>query len=377
MKIAIVDPSGFTVPYDRHLCAALADAGCDVRFFSDNDQTEDVYTDVALFYRLSDRLFGSADTAPQKGFKGLEYISDNVRFLQRLREWNPDVIHYQWLPLPLVDYPVLVMLSRLASLVLTLHDSNPFHGSETSRLQFLGMRRAMKAFDAYIAHTSYTKRQFSDFETVSEQISIVPHGILDYPAIETSSTDGSTLLFFGNIKQYKGLDVLVRALGTLSLKALSETTLVVAGQPHIDMEPIRRLAVEKSVDDSIEWNLGYVPDENVPKLFDRADVVVLPYREIDQSGVLLTAVGYGVPVVATDIGGFGEFLNDGVHGRLVPPEEPAALAAAIRELLADEAKRDKMSKAMERLAEENSWSSIAERTIDVYRAALCRNNGKD
>lgn len=368
MKVAVVDPSGFTLPYDGHLCSALEDAGCDVRLYTAEADRTQTFEQVPLFHRLTGSLLSHTDTFPRTVLKGAEYAVDSVSFVREIRAWDPDVVHYQWLPLPVVDYPTLAALSTVAPLVLTVHDSDPFHGSETSRLQLVGMRPAMRLFDVRIVHTEYTRAKLIESGFNPDSISVVPHGVLDYPTEEVHSEE-NRILFFGNIKKYKGLETAIRALGELRERTLAETTLVVAGKPHVDVDRLKSLAGRLGVGDSIEWRLGYVPEDKLPSLFGTAELVVLPYRQIDQSGVLLTAVGYGTPVVATDVGGFGEVVEDGTHGRLVAPEDPSAFAAAVEDLLTDDDAREAMSAAMDRLADELSWTAIAEQTTEVYRRA--------
>lgn len=105
--------------------------------------------------------------------------------------------------------------------------------------------------------------------------------------------------------------------------------------------------------------------------FAQADVVVLPYRRIDQSGVLMVALAFGKPVVASRVGGFAEVLRDGVHGFLVAPGDVTSLARALAQILQDEELRTRMAGVVERLASgELSWRNIAEQTVQVYQAVL-------
>ena len=111
----------------------------------------------------------------------------------------------------------------------------------------------------------------------------------------------------------------------------------------------------------------FVADPELPAFFRRADVVALPYREIDQSGVLYTALAFGKPMVLTDVGGFAEV---GV-GRVVPPNAPLALAAAIQELVDDPAAREQLAAgASAAAAGPYSWDAIADRTLALYRHLL-------
>jgi glycosyltransferase involved in cell wall biosynthesis len=114
-----------------------------------------------------------------------------------------------------------------------------------------------------------------------------------------------------------------------------------------------------------------VSDRELPAFFRRADLVVLPHRTVDVSGVLFAGLAFGKPMVLSDVGGFRELVEEHGAGRLVPPGDAPALAEAIGELLADPAERERLA-ARARAAAEGpfSWDSIAERTLGVYREVL-------
>jgi glycosyltransferase involved in cell wall biosynthesis len=117
----------------------------------------------------------------------------------------------------------------------------------------------------------------------------------------------------------------------------------------------------------------FVPDSEVPAIMRRADIVALPYRDVDQSGVLYTALAFGKPIVASAVGGFGEVIQGHGAGRLVPPGDPQALAATLRELLAQPAERARLGEAALAAAQgQYSWESVARRTLDLYRQLLNR-----
>ncbi len=122
-----------------------------------------------------------------------------------------------------------------------------------------------------------------------------------------------------------------------------------------------------SPDDRTRFVTRYLAEPEVPAYFRRADLVVLPHREVDQSGVLNVALAFGKPIVMSAIGGFEEVAQDTGAGRLVPPEDPDALAAALRELLDDPEARDRLAAAARAAAEgPYSWDEVARLTLDLY-----------
>jgi glycosyltransferase involved in cell wall biosynthesis len=115
----------------------------------------------------------------------------------------------------------------------------------------------------------------------------------------------------------------------------------------------------------------YVSDAELPAFFRRADLLVLPHRSVDLSGVLFAGLAFGKPMVLSDTGGFREVVEEHGAGRLVPPGDAPALAAAIGELLADPEERRRLAEhARAAAAGPYSWDSVARRTLDVYREVL-------
>jgi glycosyltransferase involved in cell wall biosynthesis len=139
----------------------------------------------------------------------------------------------------------------------------------------------------------------------------------------------------------------------------------------MDVEPLRQLSRDLGIDSRVDWMLRPIAESEVPALFRSADAVVLPYREIDQSGVLMTAIAFGKPVLATRVGGIPEIIQDGVHGYLVEAEDVAALAHAADCLLSCKERRLEMESAVRALCKGSlGWSSIASKTLDLYRHVL-------
>jgi glycosyltransferase involved in cell wall biosynthesis len=145
----------------------------------------------------------------------------------------------------------------------------------------------------------------------------------------------------------------------------------IAGNPRMPLEPLEEAA--RRADGTVRFVPRFVRDTEIPALMRRADIVVLPYREIDQSGVLYAALPFGKPLVLSDVGGFSELAERHGAASLVPPGDPAALAAALNRLLADDAERARLGAAALRAAQgPYSWDSVAEQTLALYRELLAR-----
>ena len=173
------------------------------------------------------------------------------------------------------------------------------------------------------------------------------------------------------IKAYKGVDVMIEALGRLSAPLRARCQVLVVGEPMISVEPLMRRAEALGVADSIVWKLGYASEDDMGKVFCQADIFAFPYREIDTSGVLMSCLPYGKPIIASGIGAFQKLLRNGTHGRIVPPDDPIALAEAIETLLADPELLRSCGRNVGLLSTQiPSWDVIAERTSALYEALV-------
>ena len=147
--------------------------------------------------------------------------------------------------------------------------------------------------------------------------------------------DAPVLLFFGFVREYKGLHVLLEALPAVA-DALPDLHLVVAGEPYDDAARYRRLIDRHDLQDRVTWHDAYVPSEAVPRYFAAADLVVQPYVSATQSGVAQIATHFEVPMIVTDVGGLAEEVPDEEAGFVVPPEDPPALAEAVVRFFRDD-----------------------------------------
>lgn len=381
MRVAVVDPSSFSLAYDHHLCRGIAARGCDVSLFCGQRDfyawhQEKPYSHERLFYASSRRF--PTDSLPQvanKIIKGFDHLKSSVGLYHRLSSFEPDVIHFQWIPFPIVDRISSEVIDRRWPTVYTVHNSTPLHG-DGNPLQRIGARSVRKTFDQLVCHTETTKRNLMQDSIPGRQITTIPHGALTYDDMpqnhETSNPAAdNTILFFGSIREYKNPKTAIRAFGKIPETIRSRTVLRFVGHPKVDVEELQTLAAEEGVSDSVEWDLRYVPDLTIPSIFNSADLVLLPYSNIDQSGVLMTAMGFERPVVISDIGGFTETITDGDQGYLCPPEDEMCFADRITKILQNEILADEMSESMSKLTEgQYNWDRIAKETVAVYESII-------
>lgn len=379
MKIAIIDPWNFTPPYNKELCDGLVSTGHDVTLIGQDQGDGESYPDGEPSGYATLGLFSTpARWMPRSLMlmaKGVRHVQGLLKSLLALRRLGPDVIHVQWLPLPLIDALFIPLFRRIAPVVLTVHDSNPYNGAGPLLLRF-GNMLATRRFDQWIVHNELSERQLVARGLPAGRLHRVAHGLLGPPVAaadgRTGLDDGGRLHFlqFGKLKDYKGADVLLEALGSLNSAQRERCRVSIVGRPYVDTGPLHDLVARHRLQSFVELRLDFVSDAEMTALFDDADVLVFPYRGIDTSGVLMAAIARAIPVVASDIGCFAEMLVDGQEGSLVGPDDPKALAAAIIDLIEDQSKVKAMRANMGALQRRiPSWRRIAEATIQVYELA--------
>lgn len=382
MRIALIDPSLFTLPYDQALASGLERAGHRPRLYgrklgAGDNQLAGVELTPSFYWLASHKITAGLPKRVRVGIKGLEHPGCMMRLLQRFRADPPDVIHFQWLPLPIIDRPFLSGFAAIAPLLLTVHDTNPFNGNPSAALQRSGYFSTLRRFDGLIVHTEQGRSRLLGQGLPADLLHVLPHGLLLPPDAQPDVPDAMTgelsFVLFGAMKPYKGLDVLLRAFAQLPAELRNQARLRVVGKPAMDLEPVIQLAAASGISDRLRIEPRFVPDEEVPSLFGPDVVAVFPYREIEASGVLSIAIARGRPVIASRLGSFAETIDDGVQGLLVPPDDVTALRDAMARMIADRGFAASCAAGSRLLAQSvPSWDDIAQRTLRVYSAVQPR-----
>jgi D-inositol-3-phosphate glycosyltransferase len=233
--------------------------------------------------------------------------------------------------------------------VFTAHDLLP---RRTARKQDL-WRRLLKRFDRVVVHSERGRETLAD---IGVDARVIPHPV--FPSDPERRDDGRTVLAFGVIRPYKGLDDAIEA-----VRRVGDARLLVAGDPLEPIEPYREAA--RGID--VDWRLGYLPQAEVDRALGEATIAVFPYKpELDQSGALLRALGAGVPVVAYDVGGVAEPVRAYDAGHVVPAGDVEALADAVGTLLSDGDALERARAGARRARESLTWDASARAHIDLY-----------
>jgi glycosyltransferase involved in cell wall biosynthesis len=393
MRVQLVDPSAFTPPYDHALAAALARAGADVelvtsRFLYGPVPQEHGYRVTEAFYRRTVRR--GLEAPGRRAFKLAEHVPDMLRHRSGLADSPPDIAHYQWLTVPGVDRYLLpsqrhapAPFRRAPMKYFLPPDRGPRRKAFTAHYPLPKSRRALRRehsllshFDAVVSHSEHGAARLRDEVGLDpERVHVIPHGAFDYLTRlpdelplpdELAAAEGPVILFFGLLRSYKGIDVLLEA-----FREVEGAELWIAGMPRMPVEPLYEAAARAG--GTVRFVTRFISDPEIPAYFRRADLVVLPYREIEQSGVLYTALAFGKPLVLSAVGGFTEVAERDRAARLVPPGDPKALAAALNELAADPGARERLGAAAAAAASgPYSWDAIGVQTLDLYRGLLSR-----
>jgi glycosyltransferase involved in cell wall biosynthesis len=362
MRVHVVDPPAYTPPYDHALCSALSAAGAQVELFTSRFGYAAV-PPPAGYTRHEEAFYRHAPGRPgstlRRATRLLQHAGDMRRYA-RAEAPTADVVHLQWLAVPQLDG---ALLPRGMPLVLTAHDVMP---REPQPGQLARWRSLLRRMDAVVVHSEHGRRRLVDEGGVGQdRVRVIPHGAFTHLTSvpgerplppELDEVEVPVVLCFGLIRPYKGVDVLLEA-----WRGVQDAELWIVGLPRLDLEPLRA-----SAPSSVRFVDRFVADDEVAAFFRRADLVVLPYREIDQSGVLFTALAFGAPLLLTEVGGFPEIAAAGA-ARLVAPGDPEALAAALRDLLTDDDQRDRLAAGARALAAGRcSWDQVARAHLDLY-----------
>lgn len=294
-----------------------------------------------------------------------------------------DVFHVQWWSLPL--WPVTYVLTRLMRLrripvVATLHNVLPH---EAGAAYIRATRSICRLADAVIVHSEENRRQLlSHYGMAPERAHVVPLGAYmagtePVPAAEARARlglppTGRLILQFGVIRDYKGIDILIRALAALG-PDFEDVRLIIAGKPWTSCAPYQQLIAELGLTDRVHLFPDYIPEREIPLYFGAADLTVLPYRHFDaQSGVCAVAMPYRKPVIVSDVGGLPDWVSHNPDW-VIPAGDTDALAARLRWFFSrQDIATQEFRVLADRMLEAFSWPSIAQRHTEIYRSVLRR-----
>ena len=401
--VVVIEPMGFggVCHYTYNLCEALAARGTHVALITSHDYelTElprafRLYPVLADSYRL-ETPEAPADAPPHRsavsairarlGIRArLRAVRTLVRIVAIVLKEQAPVVHLQW-PIGPHDWMYLAIMRLLMKRLVVVYTAHNVLPHERTPADFPRLLRLMRQTDQVILHSEENRAAFMALVgDVAPPTSVIPMGNFGlFPESANGSAQEAraavgvpprarVVLFFGNIRPYKGLADLIEAFRRIRDGA-PDAWLVIAGYPMESFQPYANAIAEANLGGRTALHLRYHPITEVAKFFRAADVVALPYRSASQSAIAQLAFAFGKPVVATRVGGLPEIIEDGRTGLLVNPHDEQGLAEAIARLLADPLLRQSMgTRAGEIAASRHSWDRVAEATQEIYHKVRAR-----
>jgi starch synthase len=293
------------------------------------------------------------------------------RLVKDIEAINPDTVHIVFehrVPFFLVN-----RLHQKYPIVSTIHEPRPIlhtalRSSLLNIIQETNCRLIMKSSDKIIVHGQNHMQYLLAKSIPDHKIRVIPHGAFSSFTLLRNNevqTQPENILFFGRITPYKGIEYLIEA-GKLIKQQFPEITITIAGEG--DFNKYRGLI---KGDSHFTVCNRFIPDNEVALLFQKAAIVILPYIDGSQSGIISIAGSFKKPVVATNVGNFSEMVKNGKTGFVVAPKDAMGLAKAIVKLLKNDKLRQEMGEnAYNATQERFSWDSIAQKTVCVYEEAI-------
>jgi D-inositol-3-phosphate glycosyltransferase len=326
----------------------------------------------------------------EKVFRVSTYYAKLIRYAATSK---PKIFHILWNnKFELFDRTLLMLYYRLLGkrVVLTAHNVNAGkRDSKDTHLNRLTLRIQYRLSHHIFVHTDKMKRELlEEFGVQGTRVTVIPFGI-NNAVSNTSLTpagakqrlglrkDEKTILFFGRITPYKGLEYLIAAFRQV-LCLDQNYRLIIAGNPDRCEEYWR--AIREEIREYVQkgqvlLEAHFIPDDETEVYFKAADVVVLPYKDIYQSGVLFLGHSFGLPVAAADVGSLKDEIVEGKTGFVFRPEDPVDLARVIEQYFGSDLYADLNHRRCEIRAystERHSWDVVGQRIMSVYAGLLRR-----
>jgi len=380
-------------PYAFGLAKALMSKGVTLDLIGSNDLDDPEFRGKPGVNFLNMRGNQRPDVSfPIKAFRVLVYYAKLIRYAATAK---PGIFHILWNnKFQNFDRTLLMLYYRLLGkkIVLTLHNVNAGkRDSNDTRLNRLTLRMQYLLANHLFVHTEKMKRELiEEFEVPETRMTVIPFGINN--AVPNTSLvpgdaklrlgireDERTILFFGNIAPYKGLEYLVAAFQHV-LAQRDAYRLIIAGTPKNCegyWSTIRKAVGDVAPTGRVLLRAEFIPDEETELYFKAADVLVLPYTHIYQSGVLFLGYSFGLPVIAADVGSLNEEIVEGTTGFVFTPEDPVDLAKAIERYFASDLYvnlDNRRQEIRDYATKRHSWDVVGEVTRDVYGRLLGRVN---
>lgn len=309
-----------------------------------------------------------------------------IRTGLRVRALKPDLIVFKfWMPFFAPSYGTIAAIARWGRATRTMFICDNVIPHERRPGDKLLTQFAFRFIDSYVVQSRAVERDLRLWKK-DPLLSYLPHPVYEIFGEETTRSDARArlrevdramdlaedervLLFFGYVRDYKGLDVILDAMPAILERM--PVRLLVVGEFYNNEQQYRDQVTRLGLGDAVIFHSDYVANEEVGAYFSAADLLTLPYKSATQSGIIQIAYNFHRPVIATDVGGLGEVIVDGRTGAIVPPEQPAALAEAVLSFF-DGNHFDEYRAAVIEEKKKYSWDHMAEGIEKLYQQSVDR-----
>lgn len=373
-KIAIIEPvggHGGMHYYDFGLAGGLSKLNSQVYVYT--SQETDVPNDTP--YVVKKYFRGIWGTSP-KLVRAFKFVYCLFLSLKDAKSNSINIIHYHFFHYTALE-ALCIRFAKIYGfkIVITAHDVESFAGKQDARKA----RKILTGADKVIAHNEVSRHELITKTSLPDSlISVVPSGnyIESISSLPDKSearqalglpSDAKIILFFGQIKKVKGLDILLRALPDV-IEEYPDIKLLIAGKVWKDDFSIyKNIIRELNLEESVISHIKFIPDDDVANYYRSADLVVLPYRRIYQSAVLLMAMSYNRPVLTSDIQGMTEVITDGMNGYTFKSEKITELSSKLLELFSDQERLLKISEAgYKTVTTKFDWIMVSKMLLKSY-----------
>ena len=384
MNYLMVDISGKVLNYDIALCEAMFKAlpkNDHLKLFAANIDTSKIECPSKKMLSLVPKSLRNSENKIKRGIKALEGIVNYLFLVICLLFNHVNVLHLQWLPfleicsIEKIFLKLIRFVSPKTKIILTVHNLYPHNFDDKQKESYCKRFDGIKSLiDTFILHLECSKVEFCEqFNVDLQKVRVVHHGIFVPKNVEVvPHIRGEKLNFimYGNQSYYKGTDVFVDALNLLPKELKQKVHATIVGK--IDNGFYQELK-QKTSNLDVEWIPKFVPDDVLYKKIMESDVIVIPYREISQSGVLLLALSFKRMIIASDLPSFKETLAGFGDDMFFENGNVCGLAKAIGTCLISCGKNENIESVIEKLCDSYSWEKIGRNTTFLWKESVNAN----
>ena len=377
MNYLMVDISGKVLNYDVALCEAISkkmSPNNHLKLLAANLETNNADFDCKKLISFIPKSLQNSENKLKRTLKAIEVVLNYCYLVLWMLFKKVDVLHLQWLPFLEVSsierffLKAIHFVSPRTKFLLTVHNLYPHNCTEKGKKAYKKRFSLVEHFfDKFIVHLEISKKKFcSEFCIEKNRVDVIPHGVFVpkfFYNIPHKNGEKLNLIMYGNQSHYKGTDVLVDALALLPKEYKKKVHALIVGKTSLDY-----LSVLKGKAQNLDVNFipEFVPDNELYEYINESDVIVLPYREISQSGVLLLALNFKKMIIASDLPSFKETLAGIEDDVFFESGNPQSLADVIKKFIDRNIDEKKQMNVLDGLKTRYSWENVAKQYVSKY-----------